>query len=240
MSQIRSLSRGAIIALALSFARPSAAESTDVLPGSSVQPETGPTYWTRTLPAPKNALELSIGTGYTQGFGNVEKGRALNDTAEAGMSLDFGAGYRLSPYWMFGMKAAYQVFQAGNSLADQSQSPASGVGALQAGYHFAPFARLDPWLQVGAGYRYLCQCGQPGKDELLHGFELLDAKLGMAVRVDPQVALAPLIGADVSMFIWDRGSPIKDPRLNTFIYGGLQARFDLGGTSERREQIARR
>ena len=47
-----------------------------------------------------------------------------------------------------------------------------------------------------------------------------------------------MIGADLNMFVWRNpegragNERIGDMAVNTFVYGGLQGRFDIGGQRE--------
>jgi hypothetical protein len=76
-----------------------------------------------------------------------------------------------------------------------------------------------------------------GKNTSLTGLELVRLQLGLDFRMSPDVAIAPVIGADASLFLSQNGplqtgfSNIGDPRVNFFVFGGLQARFDIGGTA---------
>jgi hypothetical protein len=76
-------------------------------------------YWMQPGPAPSRALELTLGTGYTQGFGQLHAVSDVSDQIGAGVSTEFGAGYRLDPRWMFGMSAAYQFYSAGDALGGE-------------------------------------------------------------------------------------------------------------------------
>lgn len=229
------LSAGAVFATLVLGAGVAGAQSA---PGA----EASGGFWNRSVAAPSQAFELTVGSGYTQGFGQYQKGSANNmkDLAGPGLGIDLGVGYRLSPLWMLGATGAYQAYQAGNFEGDTSAGGA--IARVDATYHFDPYSRFDPWLKAGLGYRYLCECGTPATriGARLHGFELLNLTAGLDLRVDRQVALAPLIGASLTTFLWDRTDPIADPRMSVFAYGGLQARFDLGGTYERPFGVASR
>jgi hypothetical protein len=202
--------------------------------------ETARSFWDQPIAAPSDALELTVGTGYTQGFGQYQKGSANNvrDIAGAGLAVDVGVGYRLSPLWMLGATGAYQLYEAGNFEGD---SGAGGATArFDATYHLAAFSRLDPWIKGGVGYRYLCECGAPSTraGARLHGFELLNLSAGLDLHFDKQLAVAPIIGASLTTFLWDRTDAIADPRLGVFAFGGFQARFDIGGSYERSMGVA--
>ncbi len=69
---------------------------------------------------------------------------------------------------------------------------------------------------------------------LSHGLQLARARVGLDVRVSPDVAIAPVVGADANMFLWQdvtTSTAIADPRITTFIFAGVQGRMDIGGTA---------
>jgi peptidoglycan-associated lipoprotein len=70
---------------------------------------------------------------------------------------------------------------------------------------------------------------------LRHGFEPIAAKAGYDIRVTPDVAVAPFVGADLNVFVWQSlnntsNTALHKAQLGTFLYAGLQGRFDIGGT----------
>lgn len=184
------------------------------------------------IPAPRQAFELTLGSGYTQGFGDLQQDIAVEDTAQAGVSFDLGLGYRISPRWAVGLSGGYQMFDEGDALLND-EMPRGVTGRIDATYHFSPFSRLDPWLKLGTGYRYLAERDQPGGDAHLHGIEVAHLNLGFDLRAGRQFALAPLIGGGLNVFLWEGTDAIDDPRPSAFVFAGLQARFDLGGSYER-------
>jgi outer membrane protein OmpA-like peptidoglycan-associated protein len=122
-----------------------------------------------------------------------------------------------------------------NAENSSSRGLAANLGAT---YHFEPVVRGDPWLRLGTGYRMVWEndpTGASGATVLRHGFELLTAKVGYDVRVSEDVALAPVVGADLDMFLWEDPSngnshALSSAQVGTFVYAGLQGRFDIGGT----------
>jgi hypothetical protein len=190
-------------------------------------------YFEETERAPANALELTIGSGYAQGFGEYQEGPDNNvqDVARAGLSVDVGVGYRMSPEFMLGITGGHQWYQDGD--AQPSEAVVRGAtGRLEGTYHFEPYLRTDPWVQLGAGYRMLYVTDVPGADSStqLHGIELANLALGLDLRPSADFAVAPLVGASLGTFLWDReGDRLEDSEFNTFVYAGLLARMDLGG-----------
>jgi peptidoglycan-associated lipoprotein len=106
-------------------------------------------------------------------------------------------------------------------------------------YHFDPVLRGDPWLRLGTGYRMLWENdpvgSAAGTSVMRHGFEALALKIGYDVRVSEDVAIAPVIGADLDVFLWQDssvggGQALSTAQVGSFVYAGLQGRFDMGGT----------
>ena len=185
------------------------------------------------VPAPSNAFELTLGSGYTQGFGNLEQDVSVGDTAQAGVGFELGLGHRVSPHWGWGLIGGYQMFDPGDELAND-EWPYGITGRLEATYHISPYSRLDPWVKLGSGYRYLCECEQPAIDDAhMHGIELANLNLGFDMRLGKQFGLAPLIGGGMTMFLWEGTETIDEPELSSFVFAGLQARFDMGGSYQR-------
>jgi hypothetical protein len=154
----------------------------------------------------------------------------MSSVAGAGFGVGVDAGYRASPRLSAGLSGQFQEF---NALGDGSARGAT-VG-LQATYHLAPFSRLDPYVSGGAGYRLLWDHpAGPRNDRLLHGPELAKLKIGLDVRATESLALGPAVGADLSMFLWNNpegraGNAMIRPKVSTFVYAGLEGRFDIGG-----------
>jgi len=195
-------------------------------------------YLNQRVAAPSDALELKVSSAYTQGFGNVAPGRAVNQVAGAGIGVGGDIDYRLNPSWSLGIEGQYAGF------ADTSNNSSASGGALNFGgtYHFVPTLRGDPWLRLGTGYRWLYENGVngvSGNNSLRHGFEALTAKVGYDVRVSKDVAIAPVLGADLNIFAWESHSgsgttssttTTSSAEVATFVYLGVQGRFDIGGT----------
>jgi hypothetical protein len=187
-------------------------------------------YVEQTLGAPKEAFELKVGTGYTQGFGNIAPGTTVHDVAGPGIGVNVDADYRMDPHWSVGLQGEYQEFT--NSDIDTSARGLAGnIGAT---YHAIPHMRGDPWFRLGTGYRLLWQVNPPAAPTtLMHGFELGKATIGYDLRVTPDVALAPLVGIDLNLFVWQNqnsvNTQLSTAQVGSFVFAGLQGRFDMGG-----------
>lgn len=188
------------------------------------------TYLQQGVPAPSQAFEATVGTGYTQGFGLLQSGVGMPQVAHEGIGIDASAGYRIDPHFAISFGGQYQ------ELAAQNASAARGLTATVAGqYHIAPQTRLDPWLELGTGYRMLWLVPSTNIEPtaLNHGWEIARARFGFDLRISPDVAISPVIGADATVFLWQdvggTNTAIGSPAVNTFIFAGVQGRIDLGG-----------
>ncbi|HSQ65604.1 MAG TPA: OmpA family protein [Polyangiaceae bacterium] len=225
------LTTASAVAIALVSAAQAHAQTASA-PPESAPPEGEKGYLDQDVPAPTNALELSVGTGYTQGFGSMQSGVNLQDVITPGIGVDFGVAYRFHPRWAIGLVGQWQGFEP------ERATSANGLTAgLAASYHFSPYTRTDPWLQLGTGYRMLWESHDTSPTLLTHGFELGKVQLGVDIRVDKDVALAPVIGADLSLPLWQSvgggtSVAITDPRVSTYVFAGLQARFDVTSTHD--------
>jgi outer membrane protein OmpA-like peptidoglycan-associated protein len=197
--------------------------------------ERSDSYLAQHVRAPREALELKVGAGYTEGFGMIAPGRTFADVTGAGIGVSADIDYRLSHPWSLGVEGQYQEF------SKEQNSSARGLAAnLGVTHHFDPVLRGDPWLRLGTGYRLLWEnnpSGAQGITVMRHGFELLAGKVGYDVRVSEDVAIAPVIGADLNVFVWEdpsngSTSAMSKAQVGTFVYAGLQGRFDLGGTRD--------
>lgn len=199
------------------------------------QEEMRPTYMRAPVRAPQNALEIGVSTAYTQGFGDLAQGNRIGRTADAGLGLGLNLEYRATPHFSIGASGQYQMFNPDNRLGDNTRVMGTTAG-LQATFHFLPYQRVDPHLTLGTGYRLLwTQPPGRGNDVLTHGFQLAKVNAGLDIRVSDSVAVGPMIGADLNMFVWRNpegaagNEQIDDLGVSTFIYGGVQGRFDVGG-----------
>jgi hypothetical protein len=186
------------------------------------------TYLDRALPPPTGALEIRVGTAYTQGFGMVAPGRGVTDVAGPGASLDIDTDYRASPLWSLGLQGGFQEFTTGLNTGARGVAANAGVTL-----HVAPGLRGDPWLRVAAGYRLLWDVNPPASvTTARQGLEIAKATVGYDVRVARAVAFSPVVGADLNLFLWQTQnrvmSALSSAQLSTFLFLGVQGRFDLG------------
>jgi outer membrane protein OmpA-like peptidoglycan-associated protein len=197
--------------------------------------------------APRGAFEVGMNAGYLRPFGSIAGGRPAGHVADSGLGLGLDLGYRVSPRFGIGWSGQFHESRAAEELA-RGTDVRGLANSIQGTYHFRPYERLDPYLSAGAGYRLLWQRSPVnGGDLMTHGFQLAKLQAGLDVRVSPDVAVGPFVAGDLDLFVWNEpegpgGSvQIADQKLSTFLYGGVQARFDIGGRREgMAEVIARR
>jgi hypothetical protein len=198
----------------------------------------------RSLAPVNNAVELTIGTGYEQGFGNIASAQpSLTDIAQAGGAVQAGIGYRLIPQLTLGIYGTGGMFGRGDAV-DHSANLYTATAGVQADWHFLPRGiAFDPWLSLGTGWRGYWVHADQGTTSL-QGMELAKLQVGLDYRVDQAVAIGPLVGVDVSTFFTQSTpasssfSNISNPNVNTFLFAGLQGRFDIPTVSS--PQVASR
>jgi hypothetical protein len=194
----------------------------------------------RDLPAAKDAVELTIGTGYAQGFGDVASNHAsLQDLGTAGGAVQLGVGYRLIPQLTLGVYGSGSMFGRGNDV-DGSAKLYSATAGVQGDWHFIPKgSEWDPWVSLGTGWRGYWVDTDQGTTSL-QGWQIAKLQVGVDYRIAPAVSISPVIGADLSAFFAESTpqsngyANLSSPTVNAFVFGGVLGRFDIptrGGSS---------
>jgi hypothetical protein len=220
----------AVVAGSVLFAATASAQSKDESASSSEK--------TGGFPAANRAVELSIGTGYAQAFGNVGSGQpTLTDVGQAGGAVQVGVGYRLIPQLTLGVYGSGAMFGRGDQV-DNSSNLYSATAGVQADWHFLPARNeVDPWISLGTGWRGHWIHADHG-DTSMHGLELVKLQVGVDYRVAPAVSIGPVVGADASLFLTESTptsngfANISSPNVNTFVFAGILGRFDIPTTRE--------
>lgn len=193
--------------------------------GDANAQENRTSYLDTSMVAPSKTFELKLSSGYTQGFGNLASGRTIGDVAGAGIGVNLDADYRISPSASIGLESQFQEYSPHEASA--SNGLALNVGAT---YHAAPGSRGDPWVRVGTGYRLLWEIdprNAVGTSNAYHGFTVATLKLGYDIRVAEEIAVAPIVAADLQTFLWKDADRYSSPTWSAFVYGGVQGRFDV-------------
>jgi hypothetical protein len=220
------------------IAIPPATPEPVVPPPGNITTDTGTHYnkFDHFMPAPRNAFELQLGAGWGQGFGGIGTGQpAVDELSGAGGTIQLTLGYRVTPQFMIGVYGTGSQFsRGGSSLAGTDIR--SATAGLQADFHFRPTRVIDPWVSLSTGWRGMWLTPDVGENTSLNGLQLARVQIGLDFRASPGVAIAPVFGGDASMFLSQSGpgqvgfANVGSPRVNFFLFGGLQARFDVGGS----------
>jgi hypothetical protein len=187
------------------------------------------------VPAISNAFEIGVGTGYAQGGGKLggEAG-SLEDVAGPGGLVEVALGYRIIPQLSIGAYGTFSKFQKGDDLLTDTDVVGATAG-LQAAWHFRPARSVDPWVSLGAGWKGLWLDPSAGKTTSLQGVELARLQIGADYRVSKDVAITPVIGGSLSMFVSQDSAmtneltEIENKEVNVTGFAGLAGRFDIGG-----------
>ena len=188
-------------------------------------------------PAPtrSGAVQLGFGAGYLHANGALTgAGNTAVDTlGREGVGLDLSAGVRLTPRWTVGAYGALGRFVSdGGAQGASSWTTALGV---QGQFHFAPADRIDPWAGLGAGWTASFVSQAAGTDAR-HGLDLARLQLGVDWRVNSQLSVTPVVGATLSTLLTESLASgggfhsVAETRVHSVIFGGVQGRFDLGGS----------
>jgi hypothetical protein len=224
---MKTLSMIAFSSLAVFAGKTALADDNDSLSTSS--------NFDHAVAAPSNAVEVGVATGYTQGVGPVGGGmQHVEDVSKAGGVVELDALYRIDPHWAVGAYGSFSKYATGDQLNDQTDVLGATAG-IQGAVHLRPERSVDPWVSLGTGWRGLWLSPQSGKNTSLQGLELARLQIGVDYRVSKDVAIAPVIGGSLNMFV-SQDSPmttqyteISDKKVNFIGFAGLAGRFDLGG-----------
>ena len=185
--------------------------------------------------APRNTVEISIGTGYSQGVGSVGNGvRDLDDLSGPGGALELEVGYRIHPMLTLGVYGSASAYDVGDALDDSTDVLGASAGLVGA-VHLRPDRSVDPWISLGAGWKGLWLDPAQGDTTSLQGLELARLRVGVDYRITPEVSISPVVGGSLDMFVsqdspmTDAYTEIKDKKVNFTGFAGLSARFNVGG-----------
>jgi hypothetical protein len=193
----------------------------------------------------KNAVELTIGTGYAQGLGDIAANQpTLTDVGTAGGSVQLGVGYRLIPQLTLGVYGSGSAFGRADQV-DSSTNIYSATSGVQADWHFLPgHSEWDPWVSLGTGWRGYWLDSNKGNSSL-QGWEIGKLQVGVDYRIDKAISVSPVLGADLTAFFTQETptsngyANVQNPHVNTFVFAGFQGRFDIP-TGSGSSQVASR
>ena len=149
----------------------------------------------------------------------------MPSVASPGVTLDLGVGYRVNPKWAVMWSGQYAEL-----TSERADAARAFTGTLAAQYHFAPTQRVNPWFEFGAGYKFF---EDPATQSQLPHPRPPARSLARRHRLPRRRGRLPrrLIGGDATYFLFQdvpgAGTNIPDPTVSTFVYAGLQGRFDI-------------
>src|SRR5262249_6051918 len=77
-----------------------------------------------------HAVELTLGTGYAQGLGDIGSSQpTLTDVGQAGGALQAGVGYRIIPQLALGVYGSYGMFGRGDQV-DRSATVSTATAGV--------------------------------------------------------------------------------------------------------------
>jgi hypothetical protein len=185
----------------------------------------------------RNAFEIGVGAGYSQGGGKLgdNVGSHLEDVAGPGGTVELDLGYRIIPQLSVGAYGTFSQFQRGDNVVGDANILGASAG-VQAAWHFRPDRSVDPWISLGGGWKGLWLDADNAKTTSLQGLDLARLQVGADYRVSRDVSISPVIGGSLGMFI-SQDTPmttdlteIQGKQVNFTGFAGLSGRFDLGGT----------
>jgi hypothetical protein len=196
--------------------------------------------------APAQAFELTLGSGYNQGFGDIGgEGFDLGDYARGGPGLRLGLGYRIDPRWMVGGYMEGAIYKRRQNAEGDTRAWGGGMG-IQGAYFVAPYSKINPWLGLGTGVRAYVLHRPNADTSAAYGWDILRASVGLEYRMTSTTSMGPMFGATITTFgaRGDVSEPeqIGDRKASTFIFAGMQGRFDIGGklVTPSKTEVARR
>ena len=189
--------------------------------------------------APANAIEIGVATGYTRGIGPIGRGmQRLDEISKAGGAVELDAMYRIDPRFALGVYFSIAKYATSQQVDTQTDVFGATAG-VEAAAHLRPERSVDPWVSVAAGWRSLALSSRATPDGSLQGLELARLQLGVDYRVNEDVAIAPVVGGSMNMFVTDETPgelmEISDKKLNFVGFFGVAGRFDVGGTRHGRD-----
>jgi hypothetical protein len=189
-----------------------------------------------TMPAPIDAFELTLSFGYSHASGSVEGGTSFAELGADGGAFELGLGWRVTPQLSVGAYGSLTRFERGSGTPSGTEV-ARIAGGVQATWHLAPFQAVDPWIQLGTGWHAYLVSPDRQDGTVYQGLDLVRVQVGTDFRVSPTVAIAPVLGVEVSTFLRayrdddDATYDELNARLSVFFFAGVSGRFDLGGAT---------
>ncbi|MEO7733152.1 MAG: hypothetical protein ABIY55_19470, partial [Kofleriaceae bacterium] len=103
-------------------------------------------------------------------------------------------------------------------------------------WHVRADRSIDPWVSLGTGWKAMWINPVNSPSTSLQGLELARLQVGADYRVSRDVAIAPVIGASLSMFLGQENemvsslTEIQDKHVSVTGFAGVAGRFGLAGS----------
>ena len=189
--------------------------------------------------APAEAVEITLGGGFSQGFGSFsENGTRVKDVASSGNTLQLGVGYRLNPHLMLGGYVEGALYRPAHGSFGDRRNWAAAAG-VQAQLHTLPFSRFDPWFGAGTGWRGYWMVDDAGGTTAMQGVDLARLQAGVDIHFTESLMVSPTVGLTFTTFLAEKHADqssyheVNDPSPMTFLSIGTMGRFDIGGKTIR-------
>jgi outer membrane protein W len=189
----------------------------------------------RARPGVERALEITLGAGYAQGFGDIGSSqRSLTDLSSAGGEVTVGVGYRVDRRFAVGVYGSGSKYATGDF--SNGADVWSATAGVQGNVHLLPDDDWDPWVGLGSGWRGHWVKSGTGTDSR-QGWDIARLTAGVDYRVSSEFAVSPYVGAGLTAFFTQElagqqsFSNVQSPNVNVWLFAGVQGRFDLFGSS---------
>lgn len=178
-------------------------------------------------------IEVAVGTGYAQGVGKISGEMAkVQDLSGPGGAAQLDLGYRVIPNLTLGGYGSFALYNDGSTLPNNTEVYGATAG-VAAAYHFRPDRSLDPWARLGTGWKGMWLNPPTGKATSLQGLELARLQIGVDYRISPQVAITPVVGGSLGLFVSQSSQmttnydQLTDRKVNFTGFAGLAGTFDI-------------
>lgn len=202
------------------------AKPKSILPGDEVNDsEPEPTLIAAAPDTRRGHVMISPLLAVVLPFGKIESGSSQSAALGAGPGLALDVGLGVSRSVVVG--AWGQLFKL-NEGDDCSTCSATslGIGAFWR-YHLVQGLRFDPWLAVGAGFRWLT-LELPVSDASYSGIEFLRLQLGGDWYPTSSLGFGPVLELDSGIYT-NRPTSANDAAVHLQFLAGLRVTLDLPG-----------
>ena len=141
-------------------------------------------------------VRVGAGVGFAMPLGDLATAPLSYDVVRQ-VPISLEADYFVLPHLLVGAYGQYGFAAGGQDSGDATVRDVSF--GVQAQYHGAAGAALDPWLGLGAGYEILSERSDQAA-MVARGFELARLQAGLDLRVGPALAFGPFLGLSIDEY----------------------------------------